>query len=327
MSEALARSLYGDLVRHRLAEEKLVEIYALGKVPGHIHSGIGEEAAFVGTLSTRREGDYFKLSHRNVSASTLLGVPLNTFFAEAMGRADGNAGGLGGINHICELSKGLIGFSGTLGCDIPIAVGAALTLKSRDGDNLVYAYLGEGTFSRGPVHEALNLAAVWRLPILFVCENNQFAISTPVAQQSPVTNPGAGRAAAYGMPARIADGTDVFAVREACAALTDDIRGGGGPAILEVESYRMRGHFEGDQAPYRDPAVTEEWRGRDCLEKLEATIRANGWMTDPEMRAVREAGAEAIDRAVAFAEASPPPRPEDMLRRLYAGQPTGGKGE
>jgi len=312
------KSVYRDLLSVRLFEEKQVEVYALGKVPGHIHSGIGEEAAYAGVLATRKEGDYFKLSHRPVGASLILGTPLETMFSELMGRVTGNALGLGGVLHMVDRDRGMVGFSGTLGCDIAVADGAALAIQMAGTDNVSYVFYGDGTSSRGPVHEAMNLAAAWKLPVLFVCNNNQFAISTPASFGVPVENPGADRASAYGMPTRAVDGTDVLAVYEGARELVDGIRAGGGPAVLDCRCYRWRGHFEGDQARYRDAAVTEEWRKRDCVAGMEARLQAWNVMTADEIRQLRGEVNDEMDRAIAFAEASPEPTPEDLLRNLYA---------
>lgn len=312
------KSLYRNLLSIRLFEEKQVEIYALGKVPGHIHSGIGEEAVAAGVMATRKEGDYFKISHRPVGASVALGVPLNTMFAELMGKVTGNALGLGGVLHMTSLEHGMVGFSGTLGCDIAVADGAALSIQMAGTDNVAYVFYGDGTSSRGPVHEAMNLAAAWKLPVLFVCNNNQFAISTPVTTGVSVANPGADRAPAYGMPTLTADGTDVLSVYEAVKQLVDGIRAGGGPAVLDCKTYRWRGHFEGDQCKYRDIAVTEEWYKKDCVAHLEEYLQDQGVMTAEEIQKVRDEISAEMEAAVAFGEASPEPTPEDLFRNLYA---------
>lgn len=312
------KSLYRNLLSIRLFEEKQVEIYALGKVPGHIHSGIGEEAVAAGVMATRKEGDYFKISHRPVGASVALGVPLNTMFAELMGKVTGNALGLGGVLHMTSLEHGMVGFSGTLGCDIAVADGAALSIQMAGTDNVAYVFYGDGTSSRGPVHEAMNLAAAWKLPVLFVCNNNQFAISTPVTTGVSVANPGADRAPAYGMPTLTADGTDVLSVYEAAKQLVDGIRAGGGPAVLDCKTYRWRGHFEGDQCKYRDIAVTEEWYKKDCVAHLEEYLQDQGVMTAEEIQKIRDEISAEMEAAVAFGEASPEPTLEDLFRNLYA---------
>lgn len=310
--------LYRNLLSVRLFEEKQVELYALGKVPGHIHSGIGEEGSCTGVFATHKEGDYFKISHRPVGAGLLAGTPLETMFAELMGRVSGNALGLGGVLHMSSLASGMLGFSGTLGCDAAVADGAALTIQMSGTDNVAYVFYGDGTSNRGPIHEAMNLAAIWKLPVLFVCNNNQYAISTPATFSSPVPNPGADRAAAYGMPSRVADGNDVLSVYEAASDLVAGIRAGNGPAVLECKMCRMRGHFEGDQQKYRDLSVVEEWKEKDCIVRMENYLLDHAVLTAEELQAIREELNAKMDAAIAAAEASPEPTPEDLYKNLYA---------
>lgn len=316
-AEFLTR-LYRSLYSVRRFEEKQVELYAEGKVPGHIHSGIGEEGSCTGVMATHREGDYVKISHRPVGAGVLTDQSLETMFCELMGRVGGNALGLGGVLHMQSLAHGMLGFSGTLGCDAAVADGAALTIQMNGTDNVAYCFYGDGTSNRGPIHEAMNLAAIWKLPVLFICNNNQYAISTPATYGSPVANPGADRAAAYGMPSRIADGTDVVAVYEAAQELVDGIRAGGGPAVLECKLCRMRGHFEGDQQKYRDLSVVEEWKKQDCVAKLAARLEGEGVCTAEQLAAIRAEVDAEMDAAIAAAEQSPEPTADDLMRNLYA---------
>lgn len=316
-SKEVLLQLYTGLLQVRLSEEKLVEIYALGKVPGHIHSGVGEEAPYVGTFAASGEGDYFKVTHRPVSVTRLAGVPFRSIFAEILGKEAGTSGARGGVNHICELNKGLLGTAGSLGCDMVVSIGAALSAQYLKNNKIVYTYYGDGTSSRGTMHEALNMAAAWKLPVLFVCTDNQFAISTHESETIPVQNPGADRAPAYNMPARIVDGTDVLAVYDAARELSDYVRAGNGPAILETKCYRWRGHFEGDQAKYRDESAAEEMRKKCCIERLEHYLLENGGLTQAEMNEIREETAAELEDALAFAEAAPEPKTEDIFRNLY----------
>ncbi|MEL7623081.1 MAG: thiamine pyrophosphate-dependent dehydrogenase E1 component subunit alpha [Clostridiales bacterium] len=316
-SNEFLMKLYEELLRCRLFEKKLVDTYALGKIPGHIHSGLGGEACYVGTLATRQQGDYFKNSHRCIAVANLLGVSLETAFSEIMAKRTGNAGGRGGVNHVSQLKYNMLGFSATLACDIGLAGGAAMRLQYDGIDNMAYTFYGDGTSNRGPVHEAMNLAAVWKLPVLFVCDNNQFGISTHVSQGSSVPNPGADRAGAYGMPSEVADGTDVLAVYEAAKRLTDHIRAGKGPAVLECKNYRWRGHFEGDQTPYRDKAVTEEWMKKDSVAKMEKLLLDKKIIDQATIDNMYQQIDDEMERAIAFAEASPAITPEEIYDNLY----------
>jgi pyruvate dehydrogenase E1 component alpha subunit len=198
-----------------------------------------------------------------------------------------------------------------------VGVGAGLTIRKNKTDNMVYVFFGDGTANRGAVYEAINLASVWKLPVLFICENNQFAISTHVSEASPVKNPGADRAAAYGIPSKIVDGTDVLDVYEGARELEEYVRSGNGPAILEAKSYRWRGHFEGDQMKYRDASVTEEWMKKDCVEKLEKYLLENNLITKDEITKVREDINAELDKAIEFAEASPATPAEEIYDYLY----------
>ncbi len=308
------RSLLGD----RILEERLIELYAQGWVPGHIHSGVGEEASYTGVLATRREGDCYKFTHRNVSAYSDVGVSYRHIFCEILGRMGGNSEGKGGINHIADKDKGVIGMAGALGCDIAIATGVSYALKLQSSGNMVYCFLGDGTTSRGPVHEAMNWAGVWKLPILYIVNNNEFSISTHVSEGCSIPNPGAGRAAGYGMPAKLVDATDVLEVYDAAKELSDYVRSGNGPAVLETKGYRWRGHFEGDQARYRDAAVANEWHKRDCVKNLESYLKEKDLLSDAEIEAIREETKAAIEDGIAFAEKAEQPKLSAIYDNIFA---------
>ena len=310
--------IYTDLLKTRMMEQKLVDIYAEGIVPGHIHSGMGQEGTYVGVTSTRKPGDYFKFGHRPLSINYIVGEPMDEFFGELLGKLSGNALGHGGTNHLGRLEDGVVGFSGTLGADAGVSVGAALTIDMEGRDNVSYFFYGDGTSNRGPIHEAMSLASVWKLPVLFVCENNQFAISTFSSFSSVVKNPGADRAVGYGMPSEVVDGTDVLAVYEAAQRLTKYIREGNGPAILECKDYRWRGHFEGDQCAYRDAVVTEDWiANHDCVKNFEAKLMEQGVITADEISQMRADFDREMDEAILRAEAAPEMKPEEIYDNLY----------
>ena len=312
------RKLYRNLLDMRLLEQKMVDTYAQGRVPGHIHSGVGQEASFVGVLANYKEGDYYKRTHRLTAVPYMMGTSLDTFFGELLAKTTGNSLGHGGTNHLGRLEDGVVGFSGTLGADAGVSVGAALTIDMEGRDNVSYFFYGDGTSNRGPIHEAMSLASVWKLPVLFVCENNQFAISTFSSFSSVVKNPGEDRAVGYGMPSEVVDGTDVLAVYEAAQRLTKYIREGNGPAILECKDYRWRGHFEGDQCAYRDAAVTEDWiANHDCVKNFEAKLMEQGVITADEISQMRADFDREMDEAILRAEAAPEMKPEEIYDNLY----------
>lgn len=316
-SKELITDLYKELLSVRMAEEKLVEIYALGKVPGHIHSGVGEEAAYVVPLMTKREGDYSKFTHRVIAATHAVGISFNEMFAEILGKDTGTSHGRGGVNHVARLDKGIIGVAGSLGVDTEVAIGAGLSAKYLDNGRIVYCFNGDGVHSRGNIHEAWNLAAEWKLPVLFVCDDNQFAISANHKNTICVPNPAADRAAGYGMPSKVVHGDDPLAVYDAAKELTDYIREGNGPAVLEVKTYRWRGHFEGDQCAYRDKAITEQELKKDCIANLEEYIRRNGIISDDDMELMKKEIALELDEAVEFAESSPEPALDSVYLNVY----------
>lgn len=301
-----------------MAEEKLVEIYALGKVPGHIHSGVGEEAAYVAPLMTRREGDYYKHTHRVVAAAHAVGVTFNEMFAEILGKQTGTSHGRGGVNHIARLDKGCIGTAGSLGVDTEVAIGAGLSAKYLENGRIVYCYNGDGTHSRGNVHEAMNLAAIWKLPVLFICDDNQYAISANHANTIPVLNPAADRAAGYGMPARVVQGDDPLAIYEAAKELTDDIRAGKGPPSWRSSVTAGGATLRATSAPTGDKAVTEEEVKKDCLANLEKYVLDNGVLTQEDIELMRKEIALELEQAVEFAENSPEPDPDHIFDGLYA---------
>lgn len=310
--------LYKELLETRLLEIKMTDLYAESRVPGHIHSGTGQEAAFVGVLATRKPGDYFKLPHRVVSAAHLVGDPLDTFFGEILAKKTGNAGGRGGVNHLGRLCDGVLGMSGTLGCDAAIPVGAALTIEAEGRDNVAFFFAGDGATNRGPVYEAMTLAADWKLPVVFVCINNGFAISTPVTFSSPVPNVMADKAAGFNMPSVVVDGTDVLQTYEGASKIVEGVRAGNGPAVIECKCYRWRGHFEGDQCAYRDQAVTEKWiEERDCVKNFEKALMEWGLLTEEESKKMREDFDKEMNDAIDRTEAAPEMTAEEIFDYLY----------
>ena len=310
---------YKELLEMRMLEKKLVDLYAEGRIPGHIHSGMGQEATFIGVLATRKEGDYYKFPHRPASAVYPIGTPLDLFFGEILAKKTGNSGGRGGIIHVGRLCDGVLGMSGALASDAAVPVGAALTISMEGCDNIAYSFMGDGTSNRGPEAEAMALASTWKLPVLFVCENNGFAISTPVESASVTSNIFADKAYGYGMPAAVVDGTDVLAVYEAAEKLVEEIRKGGGPAVLECKSYRWRGHFEGDQCEYRDQSVAEKYKAeKDCLKILEKKLLREGIILPEQAEKMRTAFERTLNEAIETAEASPELSPDEIYEGLYA---------
>lgn len=308
--------VYKKLVKERRLEERMTEEYAKGKLPGHIHSGVGEEAIFVGSYLTMRPKDWVKNTHRQIAAYHLKGVDIKTIFADCMGKATSSSKGHGGVNSISRPNCRIIGISGALGHDICIAVGTALSCKLQNEGAITYAFFGDGTSNRGPIHEAWNLASVWNLPILFIINNNQFAISTDIHRVMKLENI-AERASGYGMPGRTVDGNDVLAVYETVKEMSDYVRAGCGPAVVECKGYRWRGHFEGDVCEYRSKDLTEDWKAKCCVKSFEEKLLEQHIINEELIKTIWADTEAELDEAVEYAENSPEPTIDTLYDGLF----------
>jgi len=310
--------LYRLMVTIRQFETLAGELFAAGKIPGFIHLSIGQEASAVGVCSVLRRDDYLTTTHRGHGHVIAKGGDLKKMIAELMGRRTGYCKGKGGSMHIADFSLGILGANGVVAGGFPIAVGAGLSIKLRRTDQVCACFFGDGAANRGPFHEALNMAAIWKLPILFVCENNCYASTTRVSYACSVTDI-ASRAGGYNIPGTVVDGNDVLAVREAAAWAVERARRGEGPTLLENKTYRRRGHFEGDPQRYRDPSEVREWEEKnDPLTRYATILRAEEVLTG-ELEGEIEAQIQAqLREAVRFAEESDYPAPEEALEDLFA---------
>ncbi|MGQ9655975.1 MAG: thiamine pyrophosphate-dependent dehydrogenase E1 component subunit alpha, partial [Thermodesulfobacteriota bacterium] len=310
--------LYRTMCRIRAFETKVQELFAANKIPGFVHLSIGEEAVAAGVSSVLRADDYITSTHRGHGHVLAKGADPRRMMAELFGKRTGYCKGKGGSMHIADFSVGVLGANGVVAGGLPIAVGAGLSCKLRATDQVVVCYFGDGASNRGPVHEAMNMASIWRLPILFTCENNQYASTTAMSYSTSVERI-ALRAAGYSIPGVTVDGNDVLAVREAAADAVARARRGEGPTLLEALTYRWRGHFEGDPQRYRTKAEVEEAKLRDPMSRLASILRKKKILPrDLEKRIQREAEEE-IEAAVRFAEEGPYPDPHEALEDLYAG--------
>lgn len=279
-----------------------------GMIGGAVHLYIGEEAVATGVCAALRDDDYVTSTHRGHGHAIAKGMDLRLMLAELMGRADGCCRGCGGSMHIFDITHGLLGGNGIVGAGMPLALGPAFAAKYRGTDGVSVAFFGEGASNQGTFHESLNLAALWKLPVLFVCENNLYAASTPacIALPTPDIAP---RAQGYGIPGVIVDGQDVVAVYEAAAKAVARARAGDGPTLIEAKTYRFEGHC-GVSSGHQNPEECEEWRRRDPLALHEARLLAEEHMTQPEIDALRASVLAEVEEAVEFAQASPWPSPE-----------------
>ncbi len=255
-------SLYRTMLTIRKFEMLAGELFAAGKIPGFIHLSIGQEGSSTGVCSVLRPDDYLTTTHRGHGHVIAKGGDLKRMVAELMGRKTGYCKGKGGSMHIADFSLGILGANGVVAGGFPIIVGAGLSIKLRRTDQVAVCFFGDGASNRGPFHEALNMASIWKLPILFVCENNCYASTTKTSYACSVIDIAA-RAKGYGIPGVSVDGNDVLAVRSAATEAVARARKGEGPTLLENKTYRRRGHFEGDPQRYRDPAEVAEWERKN----------------------------------------------------------------
>jgi acetoin:2,6-dichlorophenolindophenol oxidoreductase subunit alpha len=311
--------MYRRMVLIREVELTLVRLFAEGQVPGFIHSYIGEEAAAVGVCSALPADSYVTSTHRGHGHILAKGGDLRLFFAELFGKASGYCAGKGGSMHVTDLDLGILGANGIVGAGIPIATGAALASRLRSEDRVAAAFFGDGATDIGVFHEGLNMASLWQLPVIFVCENNGYAefMAQSAHQRIEKTSD---RAAAYVMPGVTVDGNDVEAVFAATTEAVDRARGGGGPTLMECVTYRIQGHYEGDPEPYRTEDEIEQWRARDPLALAAERLRQRDSLNDMTDERIRLDARLAVEDAVAFAEAEPLPAPEDALEHVYAGR-------
>ena len=311
-------SLYTTMVKIRRFDEKTVELFHAGLVKGTAHSYVGEEAVAAGACATLREGDYIVGTHRGHGHCIAKGARVDRMMAELMGRQDGYCRGLGGSMHIAALDLNILGCNGIVAAGVPIGTGAALASKLRKTDNVVIAFFGDGGANQGVVHEALNLAAVWALPIIFLCENNQYALSTAMTRTTAGESIAA-RAAAYAIPGVRVDGNDALAVYEAVGAAVARARRGEGPTLLEAVTYRWGGHSMRANLPeYRTKEEEREWMERDPIARLRNRLVDEKGATPLRLKELEESVELELDRAVEFAKASPEPTVELMESSVYA---------
>jgi pyruvate dehydrogenase E1 component alpha subunit len=298
-----ARRLLADMIRIRAMEERCAQLYGETKIRGFLHLYIGEEAVATGVISCLLPQDTVLATYREHGHALLRGVPMRSIMAEMFGRVDGCSGGRGGSMHLFDASRGFYGGNAIVGGHLPVAVGLALASRMQGSDAVTVCFFGEGAMAEGEFHEAMNLAALWKTPVLFCCENNLYAMGTSLETSEAETNL-AVKAAAYEMAAWTVDGMDVLAVREATARALTAIRADGGPVFLELRTYRFRAHSMFDPDLYRDREEIERWRERDPIPAY-AGVLAAAELLDAEARATMERDAEAeVDDAVAFADAS-----------------------
>ncbi len=308
---------FRKMVGIRLFEEKVQELFMAGAIQGTTHLCQGQEAVSVGAIAAMRSGDVQTNTYRGHGEALALGMEPEVAFAELMGRVTGCSKGLGGSMHLIDVTKGNIGANAIVGAGIPIAVGAAVAFQIRGEPRVALTFFGDGATNIGTFHEALNMAAVWRAPVVFIIVNNQYGEYSPVRATTPIDDL-ARRAEAYAMPGVIVDGQDVEAVYAATAEAVARARGGQGPTLLEMKTYRYRGHSRSDPAKYRPPGELEAWKARDPIDILGRRLAESGELSVEAQDRIRAETQAAIDAAADRALAAPYPTLEEAARYVYA---------
>src|SRR5215472_8981973 len=321
-----ALELLHQMVRIRRFEEKCAELYSVGKIRGFLHLYIGEEAVAVGSIPVLTLDDAIVATYREHGHSLVRGTPMGRLMAELYGKATGCARGRGGSMHFFDASRRFYGGLAIVGGGLPVAVGLALAQKltpespslKKGGTtgSVTACYFGDGAVAEGEFHESLNLAALWKLPVLFLCENNLYAMGTALARHQSQTDI-ARRASAYAIPAEAVDGMDVLAVESATKNAVEVVRQGGGPYFIEYRTYRFRAHSMYDAELYRTKEEVAQWKQRDPIVMFEQQLRAKGVLEDADMQKMESAIADEIADAVAFAEAGPWEPLEDLTKYVY----------
>jgi pyruvate dehydrogenase E1 component alpha subunit len=311
------KTLYQKMLEIRLFEEKVYELYGQNLVPGTIHLYAGQEAVAAGVCENLRKDDYIVSTHRGHGHCIAKGASLERTMAEILGKKAGYCKGKGGSMHIADFTVGMLGATAVVGGGIPIATGAGLSIQLRGTDQVVACFFGDGASNQGTFHEGINMAAAWKLPVLFVCENNLYAMGTRQTQVMLVEDI-ADRAAAYGIPGVSVDGNDVLAVYEAAQTAVSRARGGGGPTLMECKTYRHKGHSRWDPATYRSKDEVEQWLANDPLGRLRGQLMELDGSSQEDITQIEEKVAQLVDAAVKFAMQSDYPAPEEALDDVYA---------
>jgi len=309
--------MLAQMVRIRRFEEACVQLYSQTRIRGFMHLCIGEEAVAAGVMGALAERDAVVSTYREHGHALARGLPMPEVMAEMFGRATGSSRGRGGSMHLFDTTRRFYGGNAIVAGGLPLAVGLGLAERMQHRDGVAVCFFGDGAAAEGEFHESLNLAALWRLPVLFVCENNLYAMGTSIEREIAMTDL-ALHGAAYGMPAWPVDGMDVEAVDQATRRALDDVRSGEAPVFLEMRTYRFRAHSMYDPELYRDKAEVERWRERDPLEVFAARLRGEGMAVDEELTRIEAAVTAEIAEAVSFAEAAPLEPVGDLTRFVHS---------
>lgn len=315
--------MYRTMMTIRRFEEQCNYLFMQGRIPSTLHLYIGQEAVATGVCAQLNPNDYMLSTHRPHGHAIAKGVALNSIMAELFAKVTGCCLGKGGSMHVGDMAVGALPAIAIVGGNIPIAAGLALAAKRLGTDRVAVAFFGDGAANQGAFHEGLNMAAIWNLPVIYICENNLYGASTPFSTVFNVDNI-AGRAAAYGIPGVVVDGMDVEAVYQAAGEAVTRARRGDGPTLIECKTYRLVGHSRSDPRQYRAREEEEAWQAKDPIPRLGRRLKELGQATDETLAAIEDQVVQAVQASVAFAEESPYPEPADTLQHVfYAAEPAG----
>ena len=304
----------------RRFEEMAEESYIRGLTHGTMHLAVGQEATAVGICMDLTDKDYMTSTHRGHGHCIGKGAEVKFMFAEFFGKEEGYCRGRGGSMHIADVATGNLGANGIVGGGLPLATGAALAIKQRKGSDVAVCFFGDGANNEGAFHESLNIAAVWKLPVVFVCENNQYGMSVSTERSTAVADV-ATRAVAYNIPGVVVDGNQIADVNEAMMAAAERAKTGHGPSLIECKTYRTKGHSRSDRNRYRSKDEIEEWKLKDPIPMFESDLQKHGVLSAAEVEAVRAQVEKEVQDGFAFAQAGTNPAPDSVLRDVYT---TGG---
>ena len=316
MDEKKLLDIYLVMMQIRLFEEKAFGFFKEDKLRGSVHLYVGEEAIAASVMSLLNDGDYITSTHRGHGHGIAKSRDLKSAFAELMGKETGFCHGRGGSMHICDLAKGNMGANAIVGGGMPIATGCALAQKMQGTDNITVAFFGDGASNQGTFHESLNLASVWKLPVIFICENNLYSISVPTWQSTSVKDIGV-RAASYNIPGYIIDGNDVLTLLETFSKCLERARKGEGPSLIEAKTYRWKGHWTGDPEVYRTKEEVSLWMEKCPIKRFKTYLLNNKIASESELNDIDSQAVKDVDEAAEFALSSPEPDPASVMNGMY----------
>jgi pyruvate dehydrogenase E1 component alpha subunit len=317
LKRELCVGMLSEMYTIRFFEETVDDLFARGLVHGTMHLSIGQEASAVGSISALRDEDYILSTHRGHGHCIAKGADIKLMMAEFLGKETGYCRGRGGSMHIADMEGRNLGANGVVGGGIPLAVGVGLSLKMKNRDELVMGFFGDGAANQGSFHESLNMAAIWDLPVVYVCENNQYGMSMPATKALKIENISQ-RAASYGMHGVTVDGNDVLEVYEAATEAVRRARDKKGPTLLECKTYRWKGHSKSDHERYRTKEEIAAWKKKDPIKRFREVLISEGVIGEEEARSIEEEARQTIIEALEYAKASPEPSVDTILEGVYA---------